>query len=109
MKEEAFYLKLEKLPRLHPSHPYAVTLYEFRRSGPLGKHVQTVWVRSASPQRAKLAAYYWFHLGKKRKQSVHPGEPRPEMPIHLNRYWGYVNNSNPEGLMLSESGYESKD
>lgn len=108
MKEDVFYSKLEKLPRLHPSHPYEVTLYEFRRSGPLGKHVQTVYVRSASPQRAKLAAYYWFHVVNKRKQKVHPGVPRPEMPINLNQYWDYKNNSNPEGLMLSGSGYDLK-
>ncbi len=100
MKEEKFFKLLDQLSREHPAHPYTVPIFEYSRSG-TGKCLGHSYVRSASPDRAKLSAVYWWNIGKRSQQRVIAGRPEPDMPIELNRYWGFVNNANPEGLQLN--------
>ena len=103
MKDEVYYKRLDKMPRLHPAHPYRVLIHAHKRSGTMGKQLDCVYVSSASPDRAGWAAAYWFLLKKKRKVKINIGLVREVMPVGLNQYWDSINRANPDGLMLSRS------
>jgi len=105
MNQEIYDECLAALPRLHPSHPYSVGMYEIRK----GALVHVMHVRASSPDRAKLAAMFHYQANFGRSGArVRPGVPRPMMPVELNNYWDRKCPANPDGLKLEESKWRKE-
>lgn len=102
MNEKQYLAAIHDLPRLHPAHPYQVSIMHARTR----KYLHTMHVRAASPDRARLAAkHYYQQYLKKPGETVYAAQPDPMMPVEMNQYWGSTNRSNPTGLKLHQSCY----
>lgn len=95
--EEKYYQKIDKLPKLHPQHPYEVYLNK------RGQAQEVVYVSASSNARACIAGVYHYNSCKRKKIKFDQVSARPMMPIEKNMYWDkYDWLANPLTLMLED-------
>jgi len=95
--EEKYYKKVEKLPSVHPLHPY--TVYLSGRTVPS----TSVIVSATSCKMAELAGTYYANSFNKRKIKYDNCKAIPLIPIEKNIYWDEYNaGTNPDCLKLAD-------